>query len=117
MTKTSRSIRFDDDVWAKAQANAERLGLSVAAYLTMLVKTSRVRVDQGGEQPVAPTVAARRPQPTPASTPDPFDDIFEQIAAEREKQQTAYDPTLDPDSRQYDQEKARSVAAPWDSIA
>jgi hypothetical protein len=114
-------MRIEDQLWAKAQTQADRLGISMSAYISILISDYRVRgVSQVEEPQAKPRTPVRAPvpvTPTPASTPDPFDDIFEQIAAAREQREPAYDPTLDPDSRQYDQEKARSVAAPWDSIA
>ena len=51
------------------------------------------------------------------TSPDPFDALFAEQEAAWNAANPPYDPTLDPDSRQYDKEKARALAAPWDNIA
>ena len=139
MPKTNRSMRIDDDLWAKAQVQADRLGISMSAYVSILIAEYRVRAtpsqDEAKTPPSTPVrapvpfgleptrgIAAAGPDPGYRLTnsdpgPDPFDAIFAEQEAARNAASPPYDPTLDPDSRQFDKERARALAAPWDNIA
>lgn len=74
MPKSNRSMRIDDELWAKAQGQADRLGISMSAYVSVLIAEYRVRgvAADPGVGRVSPPRVERKPvawEPAPWDVP------------------------------------------------